>query len=35
MAIKELEAKDMARLDPDYLGALGSESQDNNDYAEP
>ena len=33
MALKELEAKDLARLDPDYLGALGNEGPVN-DFAE-
>ena len=34
MAIKELEAKDLARLDPDFMGALGNESHVNDNFVE-
>ena len=34
MALKELEAKDLARLDPRSLGAISSESRNNNEFVE-
>ena len=34
MALKELEAKDLARLDPHSLGAISSEGRNNNEFVE-
>ena len=34
MALKELEAKDLARLDPRSLGAISSEGRNNSEFVE-